>query len=1155
MSEAWGGSKKPSPSAAHSNLGFGTVSNGAQNVSSLKSERDPLARMLSTKINVKAPPAAERSRRVTQQKRLAWRAEKSLRNLQKGLQHLNAGGGVPAPAQPDPPRQDVEADVAELARLRKLCVDFHIQNPGASQASVGEKRGAFKRLTRAGPGYGGPVRGDVEALRMENLSLPPVCEGGFPVQDAFPWVKNWEGEMLLQENVAPSLEQLRETPSYCDPQLRAGTVALTELTVHLFERGLVRPVQRRGQVGCQMFTLHKKLGEQRLIFDMRRPGRMFRPPPPVVMGSPRALSFLDLSSGSIGEDGVWAFAGDVPVFFYHLMMPASWAQYNWLQGVDFQGARDACVAKGADPSLFEGCDGFGFVALPMGHPWAPFLAQGCLEHVLSLAGVAKENFLLHGRAASALERDSVIALPYLDDFLGIVRASTPPQACIRAEHQLEHTKRKLGDCGLGCHKEATGKRLTSLGMVLDLDERTVCPVSEKFVPLLHATRYVLEKRSASPHQIAKLLGHWTWWLSLRPELYSILETVYVFCKRCANWDVPLTLGSDVLTEFRTLMRLAPFVRADLGWEFSPRLYASDACLSGGGVTYAHPDPSNLRALFGKSCSWTGATEASAELAEVCAQGGWKVAIATPWKRPDGRIDALEGEAAILAMRHRMRDRSSRQVRFVQLQDNQATLGSFRKGRSSAPRLLRQCRRAAALALFGQWKIAWVYVPSAWNPADEPSRRWEQQAPRMRPAEHLAMLAQGSAMACPAPPSQPPPRTSSGSANAPSACTALPGAQSWRFIAADPEPRLLSPCAASPVAAQPQPVRGKELRIARLRLDSDRFSWSLPGCLPSPLDGIARGLRNAVALTSDEIYRKRHQQLAHWATRRQWNPQPGGPELYDKLLCGLFAEIGSGREPGGRAAPGQILSAVLHAYPGWSGSLPLAARYVRRVVPRVQPGVERKGIPWAVALSLACRARRRGWLETSLKTLLKFDALLRMEDLDSLRVRDVQLCQRKVVLRLGTQLDRPVLGGQTLLGTKTGYDQGVIIERDFIAQELLQLVRGRCGREYAFRQTRAQFELEFRELTSGAGLSVVPHQLRHGGASDMVLRGQPLWAVLRRGRWLCMKSVQRYAKPWAVLVAWSSLPPDIAREAEEVTALGDSEAWNSAAHSVARRLAF
>ena len=99
------------------------------------------------------------------------------------------------------------------------------------------------------------------------------------------------------------------------------------------------------------------------------------------------------------------------------------------------------------------------------------------------------------------------------------------------------------------------------------------------------------------------------------------------------------------------------------------------------------------------------------------------------------------------------------------------------------------------------------------------------------------------------------------------------------------------------------------------------------------------------------------------------------------------------------------------------------------------------------------------------------------------------------------------------------------------------------------------QLEFRELTSGAGLSFVPHQLRHGGASDMVLREQPLWAVLRRGRWLCMKSVQRYAKPWAVLVAWSSLPPDIAREAEEVTALGDSEAWNSAADSVARRLAF
>ncbi len=72
---------------------------------------------------------------------------------------------------------------------------------------------------------------------------------------------------------------------------------------------------------------------------------------------------------------------------------------------------------------------------------------------------------------------------------------------------------------------------------------------------------------------------------------------------------------------------------------------------------------------------------------------------------------------------------------------------------------------------------------------------------------------------------------------------------------------------------------------------------------------------------------------------------------------------------------------------------------------------------------------------------------------------------------------------------------------------------------------------------------------------MVLRDLPLWAVLRRGRWLSMASVQRYAKPWAVLVAWPSLPPEVAQEAREVVARGDHGAWSDAAHSVARRLAF
>ena len=54
-------------------------------------------------------------------------------------------------------------------------------------------------------------------------------------------------------------------------------------------------------------------------------------------------------------------------------------------------------------------------------------------------------------------------------------------------------------------------------------------------------------------------------------------------------------------------------------------------------------------------------------------------------------------------------------------DAQAVLGAVSKGGSSAPTLRREVRRIGALSLAGGWCLRYVYVPSAFNPADAPSR--------------------------------------------------------------------------------------------------------------------------------------------------------------------------------------------------------------------------------------------------------------------------------------------------------------------------------------------------------------------------------------------------------------------------------------------------
>ena len=56
-------------------------------------------------------------------------------------------------------------------------------------------------------------------------------------------------------------------------------------------------------------------------------------------------------------------------------------------------------------------------------------------------------------------------------------------------------------------------------------------------------------------------------------------------------------------------------------------------------------------------------------------------------------------------------------------DAMAVQGALSKGRSSALSLRREVRRIAALTLAGGLVVSYLYVPSEFNPADDPSRGW------------------------------------------------------------------------------------------------------------------------------------------------------------------------------------------------------------------------------------------------------------------------------------------------------------------------------------------------------------------------------------------------------------------------------------------------
>eukprot|EP00959_Pyramimonas_sp_CCMP1952_P163153 3410528-Pyramimonas_sp.AAC.1 len=65
---------------------------------------------------------------------------------------------------------------------------------------------------------------------------------------------------------------------------------------------------------------------------MRRSNMRFRSPPWVAMGSAAALCGVDLSSSVCGDLEVTSFVGDVPDFYYKLLLPEGLWGYFGFEG-------------------------------------------------------------------------------------------------------------------------------------------------------------------------------------------------------------------------------------------------------------------------------------------------------------------------------------------------------------------------------------------------------------------------------------------------------------------------------------------------------------------------------------------------------------------------------------------------------------------------------------------------------------------------------------------------------------------------------------------------------------------------------------------------------------------------------------------------------
>ena len=101
---------------------------------------------------------------------------------------------------------------------------------------------------------------------------------------------------------------------------------------------------------------------------------------------------------------------------------------------------------------------------------------------------------------------------------------------------------------------------------------------------------------------------------------------------------------------------------------------------------------------------------------------WRVLISHVWRSNSEHINLLEFRSALLSCHWLLSNRYALSSRAFLLVDSATVFYSCWKGRTSSPRLLLLMRKLSALVLSADITLMTGWIPSAINPADEPSRR-------------------------------------------------------------------------------------------------------------------------------------------------------------------------------------------------------------------------------------------------------------------------------------------------------------------------------------------------------------------------------------------------------------------------------------------------
>lgn len=625
---------------------------------------------------------------------------------------------------------------AAVARLRPMVLEasaeFQAKALGTPRCPVASQGGAAGSRIARGKHFFDTVkplyfeRLEAEKVELARVALPALgLAGTAEMLRLLPtkWAKYYADpeSLLLPRTRRARGRQRRKKPAFLvEGKEYAGLVEL------LFKRGMisfVRPGAVRSETG--LFAVPKD-SEQRLINDCRPTNEKQVDPPPLELPGPDLLSQLQAD----GPVVCWKY--DVASCFHRIRLPEVWWPFFALPAVsadvvaktDFGGSRTRrSVKRGMWHPVFT--------VLPMGWKFAPHICQEIhMEVVRRAVGGVRFQDLICTQLDRRVDRPRFLI--YLDDGAGLA----PVSKLAEALELFGAILTALADSGLSTklakNLPPAVQVMKCLGMRWDGADASFAPPVEGLLDLMRVTEQLVRAGWACPKALQSIVGRWVWYLLPSRLALSVLSSTYRFAEVFGTKAEPVALWSSVAKELRTLVGLAPLLRCSWRRPFLDFLTASDASETGGGVSVSRSRADILRVFSAELWSYwrrfpsEGQFDITADADAWMGQRGenplvWRHVVSRKFRFKQG-IAVLEARAAVDAVR-RVLDLKERHRRFsmVLFVDNTVVVGGLTKGRSKSHDVLVQLRFLAVYALVYEIRLLVVYIPSASNPADEPSR--------------------------------------------------------------------------------------------------------------------------------------------------------------------------------------------------------------------------------------------------------------------------------------------------------------------------------------------------------------------------------------------------------------------------------------------------